>query len=310
MDRWTEVELFTQIAELGSLSKAAEALKVSNSTASRCLASLEARLGARLVERNTRRLTLTGVGESFHLRCKGILADMKEAEDAVNATALNPSGTLRITSSLTFCMQQIVPLLPGFTRRYPNIDVQLIAANRYFDIIEAGVDVAIRTKEYESDSNMTVRKLARTRRILVASPSYIAAHGRPENVDDLARHKLLLYSYVSKPNELHFTRAGQTRIVKVRSLLEANDASILRSAALAGLGILVQSAYSIYDDMQAGRLVVLLDDWELPQLSINIAYQTRKHLPAKVRVFIDFMVDHFHETDNERKWTAADPMAP
>ncbi len=304
MDRWTEIELFTQTAELGSLSKAAELLDISNASASRCLASLEKRLDARLVERNTRGLTLTDVGEVFYQRCKGILAEMKEAEDEVNAAAMNPSGTLRITSSLTFCMEQVAPILPSFTKLYPNIDIQLIAANRYFDIIEAGVDVAIRTKEYESDSNMTVRKLADTRRILVASPSYLASNGKPATVGDLVNHKLLLYSYATKPNELHFTRNDESQVVKVKSLLEANDAAILRAAALDGLGILIQSAYSVYDEVKAGRLVPLLEEWELPRLSINIAYKTRKHLPAKVRVFIDFMVRHFREMDNERKWTS------
>jgi DNA-binding transcriptional LysR family regulator len=152
MDRWTEFELFVHTAEAGSLSKAAELLDMSNATASRCLASLEKRLAARLVERTTRRLTLTEVGEDFYRRCKSFLADMKEAEAAVNATALNPSGTLCITSSLSFCMKHIAPLLPEFTRLYPNIDVHIISANRYFDLIDSGIDVAIRTKEFESDS--------------------------------------------------------------------------------------------------------------------------------------------------------------
>ena len=159
MDRWTEFELFVQTAELGSLSKAAEQLDMSNATASRCLASLEKRLAARLIERNTRRLALTEIGESFYRRCKSILAEMKEAEAMVNATTFDPSGTLRITASLSFCMKHITPLLPEFTRMYPNIDVQIVAANRYFDLIDNGIDVAIRTKEYESDSDITVRKL-------------------------------------------------------------------------------------------------------------------------------------------------------
>ena len=180
MDRWTEFELFVQTAELGSLSKAAEQLDMSNATASRCLASLEKRLAARLIERNTRRLALTEIGESFYRRCKSILAEMKEAEAMVNATTFDPSGTLRITASLSFCMKHITPLLPEFTRMYPNIDVQIVAANRYFDLIDNGIDVAIRTKEYESDSDITVRKLAQTRRVLAASPSYVAILSRQE----------------------------------------------------------------------------------------------------------------------------------
>ena len=271
MDRWTEFELFVQTAELGSLSKAAEQLDMSNATASRCLASLEKRLAARLIERNTRRLALTEIGESFYRRCKSILAEMKEAEAMVNATTFDPSGTLRITASLSFCMKHITPLLPEFTRMYPNIDVQIVAANRYFDLIDNGIDVAIRTKEYESDSDITVRKLAQTRRVLAASPSYLVKNGTPQTIEDLAHHKLLLYTYANKPNELHFTRDNKTQIIKVRSLLEANDGQILRTAALEGLGILIQPNYIIYDDVVAGRLIPILEEWDLPKLSINIA---------------------------------------
>lgn len=303
MDRWTEFELFVQTAELGSLSKAAEQLDMSNATASRCLASLEKRLAARLIERNTRRLALTEIGESFYRRCKSILAEMKEAEAMVNATTFDPSGTLRITASLSFCMKHITPLLPEFTRMYPNIDVQIVAANRYFDLIDNGIDVAIRTKEYESDSDITVRKLAQTRRVLAASPSYLVRNGTPQTIEDLAHHKLLLYTYANKPNELHFTRDNKTQIIKVRSLLEANDGQILRTAALEGLGILIQPNYIIYDDVVAGRLIPILEEWDLPKLSINIAYQRRKNLPARVRAFIDFLIQHFREKDHERKWT-------
>ncbi|MDH1181989.1 LysR family transcriptional regulator [Achromobacter mucicolens] len=303
MDRWTEFELFVQTAELGSLSKAAEQLDMSNATASRCLASLEKRLAARLIERNTRRLALTEIGESFYRRCKSILAEMKEAEAMVNATTFDPSGTLRITASLSFCMKHITPLLPEFTRMYPNIDVQIVAANRYFDLIDNGIDVAIRTKEYESDSDITVRKLAQTRRVLAASPSYLVKNGTPQTIEDLAHHKLLLYTYANKPNELHFTRDNKTQIIKVRSLLEANDGQILRTAALEGLGILIQPNYIIYDDVVAGRLIPILEEWDLPKLSINIAYQRRKNLPARVRAFIDFLIRHFREKGHERKWT-------
>ena len=303
MDRWTEIELFVQTAELGNLSKAAEALAISNASASRVLASLEKRLDARLIERNTRSLALTEVGEEFYLRCKGILAEMKDAEAAANATTLDPSGSLRITSSLSFCIKYITPLLPRFVERYPNIDIELVSANRYFDLIESGIDVAIRTREYEPNSNITVRKLADTRRILVASPAYLARYGTPQTIAQLSEHKFLLYTYINKPNELQLTRQGETQLVKVRSGLQANDGQILRAAALDGLGILVQTSSLIYDDVEAGHLIPLLDEWDLPKLSINIAYRTRKHLPAKVRVFIDFMVENFQRLDSERKWT-------
>lgn len=303
MDRWTEIELFVQVAETGSLSRAAEALELSNAAASRHLSALEERLGARLVERNTRRLYLTDTGQEFFSRAKTILSDLKDAESAVNATALNPTGVLRITASLSFSLHHVAPLLREYTQRYPNVTVHVEAANRYLDIIDNNIDVAIRTREIEPDSNITIRRLGETRRILAASPRYFAQHGFPKTLDDLQRHKLLIYTYANNPNELRFTRDGETTTVTVKGLLESNDGQILRAAALDGMGILVQPTYILYNDIVAGRLVPVLDDWDLPHLTINLAYPSRKHLSAKVRTFIDFMAEHFAKQDYERKWT-------
>lgn len=303
MDRFAEIQLFVQVAETGSLSRAAEALGLSNAAASRHLQALEDRLAARLVERNTRRLFLTDTGQEFFSRAKTLLADLQDAEDAVNASTLNPTGTLRITASLSFSMQHIAPLLREYTQRYPNVSVHVEAANRYLDIIDNNIDVAIRTREFEPDSNITVRRLAATRRILVAAPRYLARHGRPQTLEDLQGHQLLIYTHANNPNELRFTRGDETRAVHVKGLLESNDGQILRAAALDGLGILVQPAYIVYEDMVAGRLVPVLDDWDLPRLTINLAYPSRKHLSAKVRTFIDFMAEHFARMNYEQKWT-------
>ena len=216
---------------------------------------------------------------------------------------LNPTGTLRISASLSFSMQHIAPLLREYTQRYPRVSVHVEAANRYLDIIDNNIDVAIRTREYEPDSNISVRRLAQTRRILVAAPRYLATHGRPQELDDLARHHLLLYTHANNPNELRFSRGDEVRTIQVQGLLESNDGQILRAAALDGLGILVQPTYIVYDDMVAGRLVPVLDDWDLPRLTVNLAYPSRKHLSAKVRTFIDFMVEHFARMNYEQKWT-------
>lgn len=306
MDRWTEIELFVQVAETGSLSRAAEALGLSNASASRHLAALENRLGARLVERNTRRLYLTDTGQQFFQRARGILGELRDAESEVNATALNPSGVLRVSASLSFAMHHIAPLLRGFTDRYPNVSVHLESANRYLDIIDNNIDVAIRTRELEPDSNITIRRLGQTRRLLAASPSYLARHGFPKVPDDLQRHKLLVYQLANTPNELRFRHAtrDEQASVPIRGLLETNDGQIVRAAALDGMGILIQPSYIIYDDIVAGRLVPVLEDWDLPQLSINLAYPSRKHLSAKVRAFIDFIAEHFVKMDYERKWTS------
>ena len=303
MDRLRELELFMQVVDTGSLSRAAQALDISNAAASRHLAALETRLAVRLVERNTRRLYLTSEGREFSLRARAILADLADAESTVNATAFNPSGVLRVSASLSFAMQHIAPRLPEYARRYPKVRVHLEAANRYLDLIDNNIDVAIRTREGEPDSNITIRKLAATRRILAASPMYLSARGTPRTPTDLADHALLIYVYANNPNELRFTRGGEVQTIPVLGTLESNDGQILRAAALQGMGLLVQPSYIVYDDIVAGRLVPVLDDWNLPSLQVNIAYPSRKHLSAKVRSFIDFMVEEFERNEYERKWS-------
>ncbi len=295
--------LFVQVAETGSLTRAAESLGLSTAAASRQLAALEARLGARLVERNTRRLWLTEPGHDFLRRSRQLLADLADAEATVKAASLDPVGLLRVTASLSFSVHHIAPLLGEFTQRYPRLTVHVETANRYLDLIDNNIDVAIRTREFEPDSNITIRRLAETRRLLTASPGYLARLGTPLALDDLERHRLLVYTHANHPHELRFTRDGVMSRVPVRGLLESNDGQVLRAAALDGLGILIQPTYIVYDDIVAGRLVPILDDWDLPRLTINLAYPSRKHLSAKVRSFIDFMVDHFARMDYERKWT-------
>lgn len=303
MDRLTEIELFVYTAELGTLSKAAEKLDISNAAASRHLAALESRLKVRLVERSTRRLSLTNAGHEFYTRCKSLLAELSEAEAAVSAALVEPTGTLTVTATISFTMLHIAPLVPEFQRLYPGIKVKIVGANRYYDIMDSGIDLAIRTREFEADSSMSVRKLAVTRRVLAASPKYLQRMGMPKSVEELANHDLLIYSLANHPDTMEFTRGGERATVKIQPSLEANDGQIIRAAALAGAGILVQPKYIIYDDLVAGRLLPVLDDWDLPRLTINLAFQDRRYMPAKTRLFIDFLLDHFKRNEYERYWT-------
>jgi DNA-binding transcriptional LysR family regulator len=303
VDRFTEIELFVQTAELGTLSKAAEKLDISNAAASRHLAALESRLKVRLVERNTRRLALTNAGHDFYARCKSLLAEMAEAEASVNAALVEPTGTLTITATISFSMLHLAPLVPKFQKLYPGIKVKLLGANRYYDIMDSDIDLAIRTREFEADSSITIRKLAETRRILAASPAYLARRGHPRSVEYLQQHDLLIYSHANHPNVMEFTKGEDKLSIKIQPSLETNDGQIVRAAALAGAGILVQPKYIIYDDLVAGRLVPVLDDWNLPRLTINLAFQDRRYMPAKTRLFIDFLLDHFKREEYERYWT-------
>lgn len=303
MDKWVEVQLFVETAERGSISRAAEVLALSTSAAGRHLANLEQRLGARLVERNTRRLFLTEVGEEFYRRCRNIASEMEEAEALVSSALLSPVGTLRVTASVSFCSQIIAPLLPDFSERHPKLNVAVTAANRYFDLIENGIDLAIRTREHEADSGLVIRRLAETRRILAASPEYLARYGIPRTLDELEGHQFLIYTLANNPHELTFSKGDVTRTVKISGILESNEGQVICKAGLNGLGIVIQPVYIVHDDVIAGRLVPIVDDWDLPRLKVNIAYQNRKYISSKVRAFTDFLIEHFGSMEYERRWT-------
>ena len=297
MDRWTEYELFVKVAELGSVTKAADALDLSSAAASRHLAALENRLGVRLIERSTRRLFVTEVGKVFYTNAKAALTAMQGATEAVSASKNHPHGVLRVIASLSLCLQHILPLVPKFKEQYPDVRLDIVAENRYHDIIDDNIDVALRTRDSEPDSSLVIRRLTDTRRILAASPDYLERCGRPQHPQALAEHQLLLYTYATDPYELTFQREDQTITVPATPALESNDGYLLRAAALQGQGILAQPTYVIHDDIVAGRLVPILSDWSLPRLEINLVYPSRHHLPAKTRVFIDFIVKEFQHLD-------------
>ncbi|KQP11818.1 LysR family transcriptional regulator [Pseudorhodoferax sp. Leaf267] len=304
MDRFAAVSLFVQVAETGSLTKASEALDISTSAASRQLIALEEHLGVRLVQRTTRQLSLTDAGLEFYRRTRSLLSDLREAEEAVTDSTARPTGVLRITASLSFCLLHIEPLLPEFTRRYPELSVDIVAANRYYDIIDNNIDLAIRTRQFEADSNITIRRLAATRRVLAAAPAYLEQHGWPQTPGDLAQHSMLVYTHAVDPHRLAFRQGDEKQEVVVKPLLEASDGQIVVQAALSGLGILVQPKYIVHAHLAAGRLVPVLDDWDLPRLTINFAFQSRRHLPAKVRLFMDAMTERFERHGYERLWTS------
>lgn len=302
MDRLTAMELFVKINELGTLRKAAEAIDISTAAATRYLVALEQHLNVKLIDRNTRRLSLTTAGHDYYQHCKIFLYELNEAEASISASTLEPQGTLTITSSISFAKLYIAPLIAKFNQLYPKIKINIIGANRYYDILDSNIDLAIRTKEFEPDSNITIRKLATTKRILAASPHYLNKKGQPKSIEDLAQHDLLIYSHANNPLTLNFKRGHEEMSHHCDPFMETNDGQIVCAAAMAGAGILVQPMYIIYPDIISGKLIPVLSDWELPLLTINIAFQTRRYMPAKTRLFIDFLIEHFREKEYERYW--------
>ena len=304
MDRIQSLILLIKIAETESLGTAAEALGISKPTASRSLAELEKRLNTRLIERNTRRLFMTESGLELVEQARHIIRQLEEAELNTTRKVENPEGLLRVGASLSFAMHQIAPRLRKFKQHYPNLKVHIEARNQYDDRLPDYLDIAIRTREFEPDSNIIIRRLANTKRVLCAAPAYLARKGIPTTPTDLLNHDFLMYLHANRPTELILSQADEKKTIKLRPVLESNDGQVLRVAALDSLGILAQPNYIVYDDLVSGKLVPLLTNWQLPMLQINMAYPNRQYVPAKTRVFIDFMANEFAQDQVERRWTS------
>lgn len=302
MDRFTQMEFFVLTADLGSLTRAAERLGFSNAAASRMLSALEDRIGVRLIERTTRRLWLTDAGREYHRRCSALIAEAADADAAAGELSARPRGVLRVTCSVSFALLHIAPWLPRFRERNPDLSVQIEVANRYPNFIEAGIDIAVRTREHESDSGIMVQKLTETRRVFAASPAYLACRGWPVTPEASVSHDLLVYALAADPYVLRLRKGEQLREVRIAPAFESNEGQVICAAARAGMGILIQPLYIVRDDIVAGRLVPVLEDWELPPLIINLAYQSRRHQPAKIRVFAEALREHMKSFDLQASW--------
>ena len=286
------------------MTRAAEVLNSSTSGVSRQLTNLETRLGVRLIQRSTRQLSLTDEGERLYGQARDLLSTWEEAEADVSLGSREPTGRLRVGASLSFSLLHLIPAVKHFRTRYPQMAVEIVSSNRYYDIIENGLDLAIRLRRGEADSSITIRRIAETRRLLAASPEYLERRGVPRHPTDLLSHDLILYSLADNWNDLHFTRGTDSVKVAVDGPLIMNDGQLICEAARNGLGILAQPTYILQADLDAGRLVRVLDDWDLPRLTMNIAYPSKYFVPLRTRLFIDFLVEDFRRNGFEERWTA------
>lgn len=303
MDRLRSIDMFVRAVETGNLSRAAEALQLSPAAVSRGVAELEAHLGIRLLQRSSRRLALTEGGQAFYERAKQILQDLEEAEAVAAATTTQPTGTLKVNAPLTFGIRHLAPLWPRFVASYPAIRLDLSLSDQVVDVLEGGYDLVVRIARLQSTS-LVARKLAATRMILCAAPAYLAEHGEPQSPAQLSRHRCLGYSYWTSHDEWEFTAPdGAERIrVRVDSPFRANNGDSLREAALAGVGIALQPSFLVGADVARGELVELLPGYRSLELGIYALMPTRKHLPTKVRVLVDFLIDAFGGAPERDPW--------
>lgn len=285
--------VFARVVEAGSFSRAADALGMSKSAVSKQVARLEDRLGARLLNRTTRQLSLTEAGTAFYSGCRQLVADAESAEAAVSHLAQAPRGTLHVNAPMTFGQQHVAPALPEFMARYPDLGVDLQLNDRTVDLVDEGFDVAIRIGEL-ADSSLIAKRLAPFRRLLVAAPDYLDRHGRPEHPHDLKAHACLIYSYLAVGRSWPFRGAEGTIRVPVGGRLEANNGDVLLVAARNGMGIAQLPTFICGDDVRAGRLETVLDAWpDASNTGVYAVYPASRTVLPKVRVFIDFLRERF-----------------
>lgn len=292
MELLAGMAIFARVVDAGGISVAARDLHLSKSAVSKQLSALEDRLGARLLQRTTRRMSLTEAGAGFLEHCRRVVAEAEAAESAVGALQVEPRGTLRINGPMTFGTMHLAAAIPDFLARYPQVSIDLALNDRLVDLLDEGFDVAVRIGRL-ADSSLVARKLAPARRVIVAAPSYLDRRGRPATLAELAGHDVLSYSYVSTADEWRFQGPGGEEGVRVEPRLKANNGDILLAACLAGAGIAAVPTFISGPSLRAGTLVRVLPQYESAGLGIHAVWPTGRHLSAKVRAFVDFLAERF-----------------
>jgi DNA-binding transcriptional LysR family regulator len=293
MDRFRAMQVFARVVEQGSFARAAERIGISTSACSRHVAELEAHLDARLLNRTTRRLSLTESGQAFYERCVQLLADLEEAESAASASAARPRGTLKLSCGISFGVRHVARLVGAFVARHPEVRFDVQLSDRFVDLVEEGFDLAIRIGESPTQ-NLIARKLGETRLVPCAAPIYLREHGAPETPADLARHACLTYEYLALRDTWRFIdRAGVEHAIRVAGPVHANNGDLLVATAVEGIGISMEPDFIVAADLAAGRLVRILADYAPAPTSIYAVYPSRRHLSAKVRTFVDFLAERF-----------------
>lgn len=297
MDRLTSLTAFVRVVDSGGFSAAGRRLNMSTTMVSNHVQALEDRLGARLLNRTTRKVSVTEVGRAYYERAVQILADIEQADDIAGALQSTPRGTLRIYTA-THIVQFVAPVVNEFLKSYPDVKVDLSMGERSIDLIEEGIDIAVRMTP-PPDSSLIVRSLATWRHVLCCSPGYLEMHGRPESLSDLANRNCIRHINYPFGDEWHFIdRKGAPASVRISGNLITNSGETLRMNALQGGGISLAAGFMVHGDLEEGRLVRLLPEYRTVELAMIAIYPHRHHLSAKVRTFIDMLA---HQSAEQQK---------
>jgi len=288
MGQFRQISTFVEVVARGSLSAAARAEGIAPAMIGRRLDALEARLGVKLLQRTTRKLVLTNEGAAFLEDCQRILSELEDAESAVAERSAKASGHLLVSAPAGFGRQHVAPLLPSFLAEHREVTMNLNLNDRVVDVVGEGVDVAIRIASL-SDSSLVGVKLADNQRVLVASPAYLKRHGTPKTLADLARHNCLAISSEGSQRGWTFRDNGKAVTLKVAGNMVCNDGAVLHDWALAGKGLAWRSMWEVNAEIDAGRLATVLDQFAAPGNDIYAVFAQRRHLPLRIRAFVDFL---------------------
>lgn len=300
MDRLQSMRVFSKVVEQGSFARAAQVLQMSNAVVTRHVADLENHLGTRLLNRTTRKLSLTETGRAYLERLLQILQEIDDAEAIIASHSKKPAGTLRIYSHLGFGQQQLGQLLPLYAQRYPDVTLDVMVSDRTVDLVEDGFDVGIFTGLQKFDASMVARQLALCEVVLCASPAYVKRHGTPASPEDISRHICLNFSYEQLRHSWPLIdENGETIQIPINSRMLSNNSALLRQCSLAGVGIMARPSFSMGTDLQSGQLVRLLPHHHLGQISVMMVYPSRRLLSTKVRSFVDFMIGKFPHPERD-----------
>jgi LysR family transcriptional regulator, regulator for bpeEF and oprC len=291
MDRFHLMQLFVRIVDSGSFSAVAREMDMIQPTVSKQLTALEEKLGVRLLNRTTRKLSLTDAGREYYDRCKRILDEVQEMETEVSDLQNRPTGTLRVNAPIAFGHLYLVPLAFQFRRTYPDLAVDLSLNDRYVDLVQEGLDIAIRFGELE-DSQLVARHVGSSARICVASPRYLATKGRPKVPAELKTHNCITYTYTFG-NEWRFEGPDGEQSIRVFGDFRANSGLTIRAAALEGIGIANIPAFLVREDIETGRLVQVMGEYGPAPVRISAVYPSARLLSRKVKLFVDYMQQEF-----------------
>lgn len=293
MDHLTGMAVFAAVVEAGSLSAAARTLGVAKSSVSKQISRLEDELGVRLLNRTTRRLSLTEAGTAFYQGCRRVVAEAEAARQTVTHLAAAPRGTLKVNAPMSFGFRHVGPWLPDFMARYPELAVELVLNDRVVDLVEEGFDLGIRIATL-ADSSLIARRLAPSRRVLCAAPAYLERHGVPLSIEDLRDHECLLYSYQTSGDIWRLSGPGGERALAVRGRLRVNNGDALLAAAVGGLGITLLPSFICSEALRAREVVQVLPEWnETAASAIHAVFPANRNLSPKVRVFVDYLATRF-----------------